>query len=199
MPSHSTMLSCSVCGAPFPRRPSGTTYCSRTCKDIGRRKPLAERFWDHVDTNGPIPAHCPELGRCWLWTGNHDAKGYGYVTDDAGDTRRVSRVIWELAGRSIAPDTMSLHRCDNPPCVRLTHLFQGTALDNARDKMAKGRLRAAHGEARSDALLTEQIVREIRARCAAGETQRSVAERFGVSRSAVGSVMLGRSWRHVTP
>lgn len=26
-----------------------------------------ERFWPKVDKNGPIPAHRPDLGPCWLW------------------------------------------------------------------------------------------------------------------------------------
>jgi len=31
------------------------------------------------------------------------------------------------------------HRCDNPRCVRLDHLFWGTASDNMRDCLLKGR------------------------------------------------------------
>lgn len=31
---------------------------------------LIARFWVKVDKNGTAPAHRPELGPCWLWTGN---------------------------------------------------------------------------------------------------------------------------------
>ena len=34
-----------------------------------------------------------------------------------------------------------LHRCDNPPCIKLDHLFLGTCKDNTRDAMSKGRFR----------------------------------------------------------
>jgi hypothetical protein len=30
-------------------------------------KTLEERFWEKVDKNGPVPAHRPELGPCWVW------------------------------------------------------------------------------------------------------------------------------------
>lgn len=32
-----------------------------------------------------------------------------------------------------------LHHCDNPPCVREDHLWQGTAKENALDRYIKGR------------------------------------------------------------
>lgn len=33
----------------------------------------------------------------------------------------------------------TLHECDNPPCINIDHLFEGTPGDNVRDMMAKGR------------------------------------------------------------
>src|ERR1035437_916757 len=35
----------------------------------------AERFWAKVDRNGPVPAHRPELGPCWVWEAGHDRPG----------------------------------------------------------------------------------------------------------------------------
>jgi hypothetical protein len=38
---------------------------------------LIERFWSKVNKDGPIPASCPELGPCWLWTRSCYYNGYG--------------------------------------------------------------------------------------------------------------------------
>jgi hypothetical protein len=36
------------------------------------------------------------------------------------------------------------HMCDNRKCVNQNHLFEGTHLDNANDKVAKGRNRTGY-------------------------------------------------------
>lgn len=36
-----------------------------------------KRFWSKVDKDGPIPAHKPELGQCWVWTASKNNAGYG--------------------------------------------------------------------------------------------------------------------------
>jgi hypothetical protein len=28
---------------------------------------IIERFWAKVNKDGPIPEHCSELGKCWVW------------------------------------------------------------------------------------------------------------------------------------
>src|SRR5438105_526870 len=38
------------------------------------RRPLADRFWEKVRKDGPIIR--PELGKCWLWIGTKNRKGY---------------------------------------------------------------------------------------------------------------------------
>jgi hypothetical protein len=40
------------------------------------------RLWAKVNKNGPVPAHSPGLGPCWLWTGYTSGNGYGQVAID---------------------------------------------------------------------------------------------------------------------
>ena len=60
--------------------------------------------------------------------------GYGRFKRD-GRTQQAHRIAW-----GDVPDGMDvLHHCDNPPCVRRSHLFLGTNSDNVTDMLAKGR------------------------------------------------------------
>lgn len=106
--------------------------------------PLTQRFWSKVNKAGEVPAHCPELGPCWLWTGTLQ-RGYGQIVlSRNGATRQhrvwAHRVSWELTHGAIPDGLFALHRCDNPRCVNPRHLFLGTQRDNIDDAIAKGRL-----------------------------------------------------------
>lgn len=94
-----------------------------------------------------------------------------------------------------------MHLCDNPPCFRYDHLQRGTQQENIADMEAKGRRGVRpilKGEAHPNALLTDSKVRRIRALHAQGSTQRAIAAELGITRYAVGDVVRGRSWRHVS-
>lgn len=84
-----------------------------------------------------------ETDDCVLWPFSTQ-RGYAvFGRRQAGGTlpRRASRAAWMLIHGALADDEMVLHRCDNPMCVNVRHLFLGNAGDNARDRSAKGRSR----------------------------------------------------------
>lgn len=150
---------------------------------------LKSRFWSKVDKRGPDD--------CWQWTGALNEHGYGVLRPEGqrhGPCVKAHRVSAELAGMDIT-DAVVCHRCDNPPCVNPVHLFVGSQADNVRDMHVKGRgnLGSRNGQAR----LTEQQVREIRARAAAGEQQKVLAREFGVAPITVSNIVRLKSWRHV--
>lgn len=156
------------------------------------------RFWAKVDKNGPVPAHRPELGPCWIWTGYvSTGKDGGYGQFRVG--RRVEkahRVAMQVDGVALS-DRLALHRCDNRRCVRREHLFEGTNADNNRDMISKGRDVKVRGEAHGLSKLTEADVREIRERHALGDGLLSISRDYGVVKQAIWAVVKRRVWSHV--
>jgi hypothetical protein len=98
---------------------------------------VEERFWAKVDKNGPVVS--VSLGQCWVWTAHKDEHGYGQFMLRARRIARAPRFSWSLVNGVVPAGLKVLHRCDNPACVRVEHLFLGTMRDNSRDMMAKGR------------------------------------------------------------
>src|ERR1017187_6494629 len=101
------------------------------------RPPIEIRFWSKVDKRGPTAA--PRLGPCWIWTGGRDRDGYGQTWHNKM-SHKAHRVAWLLATNEW-PKPFALHHCDNPSCVRFSHLFQGTPQENTADMISKGRWR----------------------------------------------------------
>ena len=75
---------------------------------------------------------------CLEWQGARFVQGYGAVQwCDA--QWRAHRVAWLLEYGDLPVDMDVLHRCDNPPCCNIVHLFLGSQKDNIRDSIYKGR------------------------------------------------------------
>lgn len=140
---------------------------------------------------------------CWQWGGSKDRAGYGKLhVDRKGHPRKAHRVSWTIHNGEIPDGLHVLHRCDNRECTNPRHLFLGTHIENMADAKAKSRPMGPRpgavsvnvGESNPRAKLTRAKVEHIRSAVAAGETQRSVADRFGVSQQAVSKVVHGLRW-----
>ena len=85
------------------------------------------------------------------------------------------------------------HTCDIPSCVNPEHLFLGTHLTNARDKIKKGR--AAEREKHGRAILNTETAREIRVMLAAGRRIACIAAVFGINRRTIYNIRDNETWR----
>lgn len=111
---------------------------------------------------------------------------------------QAHRVAYEIANGPITDSRLVLHRCDNRSCVRPDHLMLGDHVVNRHDCVTKGRANVRYGQRHHCVKLTEDAVRAIRLRRAAGELQTSLALEYGVTRSTIYGVSTGREWKHVT-
>lgn len=130
---------CGWCGAFIQRKaswmhPPGQNFCNKGCANrahgILRKVDPVWRFWSSVGET--------QVDGCFEWTGARTGAGYGLINIE-GVLVLAHRFAYELRGETIPDGLCVLHKCDNPPCVRLSHLFLGTPKDNVQDAISKGR------------------------------------------------------------
>ena len=184
---------CPVCGETLQRKTwkdgkvetpiqlKRRVYCSPEC-----RSEVSHRFWRKVDKSG----------ECWEWTGSRRSKGYGDLVKE-GRNVGAHRISYELANGPIPDGLCVCHHCDNTGCVNPDHLFLGTSAENTADMIAKGRAVHGRGETLYSAKLTEQNVRDIRAKHSEGVTGSSLAREYGVTTGTISHIIKGRRWKHL--
>lgn len=155
--------------------------------------PLTEsdqkRFWAKVAKR--------EGGGCWEWTGKVDRDGYGFFKC-AGLWIRAHRISRTMHDGAIPDGLLVCHHCDNPSCVRPSHMFLGTAKDNGQDASSKGRFsNQLRGELIWSARLNAAAVVEIRRLHHLGTPRADIASMFSVSLSAIDNILSSRTWKHV--
>lgn len=168
------------------------------------KKPIdpAVRLWSRVNKNGAVIR--PELGPCWEWTGYRNPLGYGQIrmgpVETGKRTKLVHRVAWEMERGPIPDGLCACHKCDNPSCVRVEHLFLGTRAENNYDRDAKGRARriGPRGELARAAKLTQNDVELIRLVCETLPVDKAdVGAAWGITKKHVANLVARRCWRHV--
>jgi hypothetical protein len=122
----------------------------------------------------------------------------------------ATRIVLELAGVSLDGGLLALHRCDNPACCNPgpEHVYAGTKEDNVKDMLRRCKrednpyypyhryYKPVDGERNPQAKLTADQVREIRA-LKGIETQKSIADRYGVTAGAIGDIHRGTNWKNL--
>jgi hypothetical protein len=146
---------------------------------------VAQRFWSKVDKSGD----------CWDWTTGKMKDGYGrfsfcYMTYPA------HRIAYALANKVDPGVLLVCHSCDRPICTNPAHLFLGDAVDNQRDKIAKGRQPNLHGERGANADLTNDAARLVRELSASGKyTFESIAKMFNTRQHTIQRIVTGNTYQ----
>ena len=104
--------------------------------------PLDQRFWMRT-------GYCdPRSNACMEWLGSTLSTGYGQLHEppgpngEPGRLRYAHQVSYELNRGPIPPGHVVRHVvCNNPSCVRPSHLEVGTQADNMADRRKAGRTR----------------------------------------------------------
>ena len=143
---------------------------------------LSQRFaskCDSADARGCIP-----------WIGGKTIKGYGILRASARVKTCAHRIAWVLKHGDLSPNVLVLHRCDNPSCVNVDHLFLGSAQENTNDMVSKARhaWRAGTPWQKLNSTDGERVRDSRRAGC----TQQEVADWFGISRPLISMIESGK-------
>ncbi len=210
-----------------PHRPPLPPICSvetcdepRYCKGVCRSHYgyLCRHGDPELDYNSPsvmMARFRAQVGEptdrgCTEWQGSRDPDGYGVFFVGARG-RRAHRWIYQELRGAIAPELVVRHHCDNPPCVNIEHLADGTIYDNRADAVARGRQargathgaytkphRRRRGVENGKTFLTDEQIVEIRQRCAEGQKQKDIARHFGTTQGTVSKIKRGATWAHVS-
>lgn len=178
---------------------------------MSRSKPIdlskidASRFWVNVEM---IPFH-----ECWEWIAGTQGDGYGSTRNGL-----AHRISWTLINGAIPSHLCVLHKCDNRSCVRPSHLYLGTDLDNSKDMVSRGHHyrggptnpatgdrnaaslypdRVPRGVKSGVAKLNERDVLGIRAMALTGKTRLEIARSFMISQTNVTNIINRDNWKHI--
>jgi len=170
------LRTCNVCRKWF-MAVAGSKYCSNGCH---------------------FRAHVLVADGCWCWTGSTNGiKNYGIFRMGRSGQKFYAHIFSYMLHKGVIPDKLQvLHRCDNPNCVKPSHLFLGTQDDNVKDMVGKGRHKyIAHlGEKNGNALLKTVDIIEIRR---STKTRRELAVQYGVTMRCIKAVRAKQNWKHV--
>lgn len=163
---------------------------------VRQMKKQLKRFWSKVTKETKLSS--PHVKTpCWTWSGTrHKENGYGGFYAD-GRLNRAHRWIFQKRFGSLPQEILVCHKCDNPPCVRPSHLFMGNKSTNILDSIAKNRFQVKKGEAHGSSKLTLEQVLIIKSSKPRIGLCPSLAARFGFPDATIRNVLYGRTWKHV--
>jgi hypothetical protein len=153
---------------------------------------ISARFWAKVDCAGAKQAHMPTC--CWEWVGAKNKDGYGRFRVGRKHERAHAMLLWWSTKQR--PGYV-MHLCDNPCCVRPSHLQVGSHSLNMRDCYSKSRRPdcTPKGVNHYKSRFSESEVAAIRKRYANGETQSAIGASYNVHQSHISQIVRGKTYK----
>jgi hypothetical protein len=127
----------------------------------------------------------------------------------------ATHIAWFIAtGEKVPTGMLVMHKCDNPPCVEISHLELGTTEKNVQDRVEKGRTAAGanhgthtkpesvrRGKTHGMAVMTVEEVVLIRRTYDANPGEVGIVEwltkHLGRKSSAVWFIATRKTWKHI--
>lgn len=182
------MSICRVCKSPDVRRRKRGWFCCLCYENLKRKD-----FYKQTK-------QLPGIDGCLLWIGSLNIDGYGKFKHFGEWASH--RVAWLFYYGYIpiptTKDNYLLHRCDNPSCVRVSHLYIGTATQNMKDKHDRNRGNNLTGISHPMAKLSEEQVLSIREEYIPYVVHMyALAKKYGVTQMTIHKIISGKTWRHI--
>lgn len=124
---------------------------------------------------------------CWEWPGNPRENGYCRTTYKRKNWY-VHRLSYQAFIEEIPANLDVCHKCDNRICFNPDHLFVGTRLENMQDAVKKGR--QAKGFMIPMTKLSQHDKKDIVKRAVNGESYKSIASHFNITKSHAGYIAI---------
>jgi hypothetical protein len=145
---------------------------------------------------GPVPRETPDLDHLCRIRHCVNYERHLEPVTHAENVRRAKAAITECpGGHPLSGENLIIDAKTGARRCRTCRNAQGKERKERARRAAGAHVGPMIGEIHPRAQLTEDDVRTIRA---AGETQKILADRFGVSISLIGAIKRGAIWKHVT-
>ena len=142
----------------------------------------------------PITYEVNENG-CHVCTSHaKDRCGYAQMSNDKRRIGVHRLVLERKLGRLLKDNYCACHTCDNPSCINPEHLFEGSVMDNARDRNTKGRnadLSKIRYINQNDFIAISPYGEKF-----TGDNQNKFARDFGLDRGHISKCLNGIQKRH---
>ena len=133
---------------------------------------------------------------CIEFIGGKIRNGYGQYYIDNNAPILAHRYAWILQFGNI-PDGMCVcHKCDNPACCNVNHLFLGTHKENMQDAAQKGKTRG-HQKHRRHRVIAEDIPVIEELYYHKGLSFNAIAKIYKVHHKTISKIIRGITWSQI--